>query len=85
MTHDDRSSPPTQGGLPDDLGNGMSDRSVWTDESESGRTNTPVVTDSPRRPSDRKNMGIPDLPGEADDGSSTGTTFGTTGSDDKGM
>lgn len=80
---DDRSTTPDQGGLPADLGNGMSDRAGWTDESESGRTETPLVTDSPRRPSDREDMGIPDLPGQADDGDSTGTTFGTTGMDDK--
>ncbi|EYB69322.1 hypothetical protein DEIPH_ctg008orf0035 [Deinococcus phoenicis] len=91
MTPDDSRSQtsPTdhteQGGLPPDAGNGMSDRAEWTGESGSGRTNTPIVTDSPRRPSDREDRGIPDTPGQTDDGTATGTTFGTTGRDDKGM
>lgn len=93
MTSDDKTRAPQpagatrqdEGGLPTDLGNQMSGRSTWTDESESGRSDTPIVTDSPRRPSDHEERGVPDLPGQADDGSSTGTTFGTTGQDDKGM
>ncbi|GAA5514284.1 hypothetical protein Dcar01_03039 [Deinococcus carri] len=74
-----------QGGLPADAGNGMSGRSEWTGESETGFTDTPNVTDSPRRPSDRVDRGIPKPPGETNDGTSTDTTFGTTGTDDKGM
>ncbi|MEW6422989.1 MAG: hypothetical protein AB1511_14905 [Deinococcota bacterium] len=73
------------GGLPPDAGNQMADRSEWTGESKNGFTNTPTVTGSPRRPTDRENMGIPNLPGQADDGNDTGTTFGTAGIDDKGM
>lgn len=90
MTSDDsrrdvtESSEIDQGGLPEDAGNQMWDRSEWTGESESGRTDTPIVTDSPRRPTHRGDMGVPDLPGQADDGNTTGTTFGT-GGDDKGM
>ncbi|WP_034386340.1 hypothetical protein [Deinococcus sp. YIM 77859] len=84
MTSDD-TRPTAQEGLPPDVGNGMADRSEWTGGSRSGLTDTPTVTDSPRRPSDREDRGIPDRPGQADDGTSTGTTFGTTGLDDKGL
>ena len=91
MTSDDdrptdhQAAPNAPGGLLPDAGNQMADRSEWTGDSESGMTNTPVVTDSPRRPTDRVDRGIPKPPGETNDGTSTGTTFGTTGTDDKGM
>ncbi|GAA5533618.1 hypothetical protein E5F05_06695 [Deinococcus metallilatus] len=91
MTSDDdrptdrKAAENAQGGLPPDAGNQMWDRSEWTGESESGMTNTPDVTDSPRRPTDRVDRGIPKPPGETNDGTSTGTTFGTTAMDDKGM
>lgn len=90
MASDDKTRPSGRApghrdGLPDDLGNQMADRSIWTDESGSGRRDTPIVTDSPRRPSHHEERGVPDQPGQADDGTSTGTTFGTTGNDDKGM
>ncbi|CAM3669810.1 M-like protein [Deinococcus saxicola] len=65
MTKND-SAPDPQGGLPDDLGNGMSDRSGYYDESETGMTDTPIGRE---RPSPKA---VPDRPKDADD---SGTTF----------
>lgn len=55
-----------QGGLPDELGNEMSERSGYYDESESGMTNTPVGQQ--RQSPDA----VPDRPKDTDD---SGTTF----------
>lgn len=76
MTHDDRTtSRPDQPALPDDAGNGMSERSGSSDESESGMTDTPTFPGDPAAPTDTPGSGpLTD----------TGTTFGT-GGDDKGM
>ncbi|MBB5235749.1 hypothetical protein [Deinococcus budaensis] len=78
MTSDDRHSAPAAGGtddpggLPGDLGNGMSDRSGWYDESGSGMTDTSVFTGNPAAPLDIPGSGALD---------DTGTTFGTGGDD----
>ncbi|PTA68174.1 hypothetical protein [Deinococcus arcticus] len=62
----------TQSGLPADAGNGMSERSMQTDESESGLSETPVGGSH-----------VSDMQDQADEGrSSTGTTFGTGPNDD---
>ncbi|WP_019587169.1 hypothetical protein [Deinococcus apachensis] len=81
MTSDDsrRDTPQTnevdQGGLPEDAGNQMSDRSEYTGESESGMTDTPLTTSD-----DTQGIGMAGTDAVTD----TGTTFGT-GGDDKGM
>lgn len=75
MTHDDRTSGTDQPALPDDAGNGMSDRSGHYDESGSGRTDTPTFPGNPAAPLD--------VPG-SDAITDTGATFGT-GGDDRGM
>ncbi|MPY67227.1 hypothetical protein F8S09_11070 [Deinococcus sp. SDU3-2] len=75
MTHDDRTSRTDQPALPDDLGNELSERSGYYDESESGMSNTPTFPGNPASPLD--------VPG-SDAITDTGTTFGT-GGDDKGM
>ncbi len=64
-----------QGGLPEDAGNNMAERSGYTRDSGSGSTDTPIATGSP----------VPD-PGSPGSGAvtNTGTTFGT-GGDDQGM
>ena len=62
---DDQPKDP-QGGLPDDLGNGMSERSGYYDESETGMTNTPIGRE--RQPP----KAVPDRPKDTDD---SGTTF----------
>lgn len=80
MTPDDRRSGPAPsetddpGGLPGDLGNGMSERSGWYDESASGMTDTSLFPANPG--------GRTEPPG-SDALSDTGTTFGT-GGDDRG-
>jgi hypothetical protein len=78
MTQDDRTGSDPQGGLPQDAGNGMSDRTGDQRESESGMTDTPVATGTPMTTDDRG------APGPSGGVASTGTTFGT-GGDDKGM
>ncbi|MDV6375042.1 hypothetical protein [Deinococcus arenicola] len=55
-----------QGGLPDDLGNGMSDRSGYQGESETGMTDTPIGR---KRPLPKA---VPDHPKDTDN---SGTTF----------
>ncbi|GGO19238.1 hypothetical protein [Deinococcus humi] len=65
MTKND-SAPDLQGGLPDDLGNDMSERSGYSDESRTGMTNTPVGRE--RQPPDA----VPDRPKDTD---GSGTTF----------
>lgn len=81
MTSDDSRRDATQpsgtdqGGLPEDAGNQMWDRSEWTGESESGMTDTPITTGD-----DSEGIGTPGAGAIAD----TGTTFGT-GGDYKGM
>ena len=74
------SSQKQPGGLPSDVGNEMSDRAGYYDESPSGETETPVG-----RPStDTTSPGaVPTVTGERRGVSSTGTSFGTTGNDDK--
>ena len=69
-----------QGGLPNDLGNEMSDRAGYYDESPSGDTETPVG-----RPStDTTSPGaVPTVTGDDRGMHQTGTTFGTTPEDDK--
>ncbi|WP_216324722.1 hypothetical protein [Deinococcus aestuarii] len=84
MTKDDARSRDRQGGLPQDAGNGMSDRAGYQDESESGMTDTPVAVGDATRMSERAPGGVPGAPGLADAPTSTGTTFGT-GDDDKQM
>lgn len=72
---------------PDDLGNGMNDRSTWTGGSESGETDTPVghlhatwVQD----PEDTE--GVPTAEEAGFTGKhETGTEFGADPSDDKPM
>lgn len=64
-----------QGGLPDDAGNDMAERSGYTRDSGSGQTDTPIATGDP--------AGRTDTPGSGAL-TDTGTTFGT-GGDDKGM
>lgn len=57
---------PKKTGLPEDAGNGMSDRSGYYDESESGRASTPT------------GGGVPDsgpLPEDTLDRDNSGTTF----------
>ena len=81
MTSDDRtrdpsrSGPQNQGGLPDDAGNGMAERSGWYDESGSGETDTPTATGDPAGTRQTPASGAL---------SDTGTTFGT-GGDDQGL
>ena len=81
MSQDDRTiapgkpDPAGQGGLPDDAGNDMSERSGHYDESESGMTDTSVFPGNPG--------GDPQAPGSGAL-SDTGTTFGT-GGDDQGI
>lgn len=58
----DDSVPQPQGGLPDDLGNGMSDRSGYYDESE----HTPPGQER------QTPKAVPDRPKDTDD---SGTTF----------
>ncbi|CAM4156125.1 hypothetical protein [Deinococcus marmoris] len=55
-----------QGGLPADLGNGMSERSGHYDESETGMTDTPIGME---RPSPEA---VPDRPKDTD---GSGTAF----------
>lgn len=57
---------PKKTGLPEDAGNDMSERSGYYDESESGRSSTPVGS------------GVPDsgpMPEDALDKDNSGTTF----------
>ena len=81
MTSDDSRHPTSQagedrqGGLPEDAGNGMAERSGYTRDSGSGQTDTPIATGDP--------VGRTDTPGSGAL-TDTGTTFGT-GGDDKGM
>lgn len=78
MTSDNSRRNPSrvdQGGLPDDAGNDMSERSGSYDESGSGMTDTPITTGD-----DSLGTGTPGTGAVSD----TGTTFGT-GGDDKGM
>ncbi|MEF2276940.1 hypothetical protein V3W47_01435 [Deinococcus sp. YIM 134068] len=79
MTQDDRTPTDSQGGLPADAGNGMSDRAGYTNDSESGMTDTPTATGNPMTSDDRNVTG---QPGSGGGLASTGTTFGT-GNDDK--
>ncbi|MBB6015742.1 hypothetical protein ACFP9V_04695 [Deinococcus radiopugnans] len=65
MTKND-SAPDRQGGLPDDLGNDMSERSGYYDESETGMTDTPIGRE--RQPPEA----VPEHPKDTDD---SGTTF----------
>lgn len=81
MTSDDArdpSAPP--GGLPEDAGNDMAERSGYTRDSGSGMTDTPVANSTP---GGEAGTGVPDLPGESSNGPSTGTTFGTGGDDQR--
>ncbi|BDP43084.1 hypothetical protein DAETH_30530 [Deinococcus aetherius] len=84
MTQDDSHDRDSQGGLPADAGNEMSDRAGYADDSGSGMTETPVTTGEATRMSDQAPGGVPGTPGQADGLASTGTTFGT-GGDDKEM
>ncbi|MXV18061.1 hypothetical protein [Deinococcus xianganensis] len=61
-----------QGGLPADAGNGMSDRSGYMDNSESGMTDTDTGTARVTDGQDQTDATTP----------ATGTSFGTTGNDD---
>ncbi|WP_081851733.1 hypothetical protein [Deinococcus sp. RL] len=70
MTNGD---PTHQPALPDDAGNGMSDRSGSYDESESGMTNTPTFPANPAAPADAPASGTM---------TNTGTTFGPDGDDE---
>ena len=71
---------PDQTALPDDLGNDMSERSGHYDESESGLTDTPTGQGTPNG---QPTGAVPTVTGERRGVSSTGTSFGTTGNDDK--
>ncbi|MVN88363.1 hypothetical protein GO986_16580 [Deinococcus sp. HMF7620] len=62
----------TQGGLPADAGNGMSDRSGYTDDSDTGLTETSVGGSHITDMQDEADTHVPD----------TGTTFGTSPDDD---
>ncbi|MDL2343055.1 hypothetical protein QOL99_02710 [Deinococcus sp. MIMF12] len=77
MTHDDRTTTTStdQPALPDDTGNGMSERSGHYDESGSGMTDTPTFPGNPAAP-----LEVPGS-GAIND---TETTFGTDAGDDKG-
>ncbi|PNY80428.1 hypothetical protein [Deinococcus koreensis] len=55
-----------QGGLPDDAGNGMSERSGYTGDSVTGMTDTPVGSGAPSERSSR---------GDQADSDGSGTTF----------
>jgi hypothetical protein len=79
MTKSDDS---TLGGLPNDAGNGMSERAGYTDESESGMTETPTATGGPTHTRDADGA-VPQQPGQSDSAASTGTSFGSTPGDDK--
>ncbi|MBZ9714302.1 hypothetical protein [Deinococcus multiflagellatus] len=61
-----------QGGLPTDAGNGMSDRSGDTRDSQTGLTDTPVGGSHTTDLQDQADTHTPD----------TGTTFGTGPNDD---
>ncbi|GGM10449.1 hypothetical protein [Deinococcus aerophilus] len=63
---DEQSRARTQGGLPDDLGNDMSERSGHYDESGSGMTDTAIGQERPSP------QAVPDRPKDTDD---SGTTF----------
>lgn len=71
---------PKQTGLPDDAGNGMSDRAGYYDESETGMTDTPLGDDAAPAPE-----AVPETAGQSDSDHSTGTSFGTMPQDDKGQ
>lgn len=72
MSDDTKQDSAGQGGLPTDAGNGMSDRSGYTDNSESGMTDTDTGTAHVTDGQDQADTRTP----------ATGTTFGTTGTDD---
>ena len=81
MTSDDsRNGTRQQGGLPEDAGNDMAERSGHTRDSGSGMTDTPVANSNP---GGAANTGVPDPPGQSSSGPSTGTTFGTGGDDER--
>ncbi|WP_288402289.1 hypothetical protein [uncultured Deinococcus sp.] len=71
---------PKQTGLPEDAGNGMSDRSGYADESETGMTDTPLGDAAAPAPD-----AVPAPAGQTDSDHSTGTSFGTVPQDDKGQ
>ncbi|SEI74123.1 hypothetical protein SAMN04488058_101489 [Deinococcus reticulitermitis] len=79
-THPTATGLPSDTGLPDDAGNGMSSRSGYYDESESGRTETPVG--QPRQDAVTPDA-VPTSTGDDRGLNETGTSFGTAGSDDK--
>lgn len=69
-----------QQGLPSDLGNEMSSRAGYYDESPSGETDTPVGQPN----TDVTNPdAVPTVTGNDRGMNQTGTSFGTTGEDDK--
>ena len=72
MSDDTRQDSAGQGGLPADAGNGMSDRSGYADNSESGMTDTDTATAHATDGQDQADATTP----------ATGTSFGTTGNDD---
>ena len=71
---------PKDTGLPEDAGNGMSSRAGYTGESESGRTETPVG--QPMQDAVAPDA-VPTPTGSERGMNQTGTSFGTTGNDDK--
>ena len=72
--------PQDQQGLPGDLGNEMSSRAGYHDESPSGETETPVGQPN----TDVTNPGaVPTVTGNDRGINQTGTSFGTTAEDDK--
>ena len=76
----DPKQPDHQQGLPDDAGNGMSDRAGYTDNSESGELDTPLGNGAAPAPE-----AVPQTAGQSDSDHSTGTSFGTLPQDDKGQ
>lgn len=71
---------PKKTGLPEDAGNGMSERSGYYDESESGMTDTTIGQSTP----DGQPTGaVPTVTGNDRGVNSTGTSFGPDGNDDK--
>ncbi|MFB9993393.1 hypothetical protein ACFFLM_15600 [Deinococcus oregonensis] len=71
-------------GLPNDAGNGMSERADSTGESEGGLTDTPTATGGPTQTRDSGGA-VPQQPGQSGSAASTGTSFGSTPEDDKGQ
>lgn len=71
---------PRDTGLPEGLGNDLSDRSGLYDDSDSGLTDTPIGRAGP----DVTTPGaVPTVSGGQSDHGTTGTTFGTDVSDDQ--